>query len=1476
MDFRSDPYNGDYDVDPSTVAGWGSGTLTNVHAQGAFSPSRNNPTYGSAKRRVLAAEAGKLTGDDDATLPIAFVSDSHGCEVGFWRFKKPSSATALNVEPPVLDVENPYIIDPDASCAPGMMLTTSNVDVSTAGFDKKADIVVLTPGYPDYRTNIKSAALYLHHPDPKVDSFTKVHFEDYIYRVGFSLYGEAALTMSDVNGDGRADLVMGVLMSNTTSSDVKAFNEAAVLVLYADSPPTFPYTFQDRGLLIRNLDFGPPYPGGDAWPDGSDACGAGRVTQGPSGIARTDVDNDGIDDILISSAGVPGIRYYQGVDPTTYQRMDDIATPDATGLGKLLVYDFTGDGAPDIIAIRHGKGCGGKPGTAYLLRNDGAGHFTSINPPMVEERGNFDWVTRYKNTVTDSTAGALWFQSNYGFLGGKHSLDGNFALWSNLPARSSYVSTGVAKTHSLTAYVPGLGNLVDVSVSQYATAQPRGTSIKMYMSADDGAHFEPLTDEELAGKKAHAFRYAGKDLRWKAVFSATPGVPSESALYAPASASSASLSAFRFRYRYAGHNRFSWSKLAYGQVGAKEYTFTASFDTPDMLGHLQALPLGGVVRGDAVGVETLQVKQDWDAGDRVSEVPQGDRRLFTGRLVQPDLVNEQVVVSRPSSITLTRDNINNDKWEPYLKYYMHLTRQLDAGVRRVRAGGDPNERSLLRDPGHASPVFLGAPAEDPNFMGAGYTDYAAQQAKDRQPMVLLGANDGMLHAFSARNGSELWGHVPYSVLPDIASLTQQKSDGSKTFRHQYLVDGPLTVADVHDRVDGWRTVAIGGQGFGTSSVGTNAYFAVDVTNDAYPVPLWEMREGPRTSRSCNPNPCTGQTCNAPRSMDAPRAENKLFFGEMRLAPGQLDPVDRGLYALLEAEHMDAQTQGTLAPRVDWRVVGAGAGGALGARQDSYIEVPEDAALCGGTVMSSEQACASATFPIYVEPALGTVTVFPLFRLYYGKAAPQFHYALDNNLVGLAPLTFFATAPNAWQWGYGPGLRLAPGEHQLTVFMREPGMKLDAVAVKVLARSPSNAAPETPRYLNTGSYAAPTCRTTCLADPDRSEWPQCGAGEGAKCCRTAGSEGACIPVSSSCSSPPSRTGQTFSTPAVGRVQTSRGDVWAAFFASGYNASSYVNAGRSVYMVDAYRGTPIASWNFAAPTSPASPDIEPTVPGGLTLVDSDQDGYVDRVYFGDLAGRLWKINVHATASLGSHGEVVDSSQYPSCVVFDAGDPNGGGPRRAAPIVTRPAVAMVTKGRPNVYFGTGGSDEAPTNLTYSFYSVQDTDAENGCMATPRRAAGLDSSRQEWVVTEPAGGGQFWADPTVADNTGVYFASALGDPASTNPCVATSGTSHVYGVAIRRFVDARGVTHAPGTSLLRGGVAYLGTKGIVRSGPMVRGAPSPQVVRSLAPAASQPSDVLLQSNTDEVLRVSTLGVTPTSKLRLKPTRYRWLSLPH
>jgi type IV pilus assembly protein PilY1 len=107
--------------------------------------------------------------------------------------------------------------------------------------------------------------------------------------------------------------------------------------------------------------------------------------------------------------------------------------------------------------------------------------------------------------------------------------------------------------------------------------------------------------------------------------------------------------------------------------------------------------------------------------------------------------------------------------------------------------------------------------------GAAYRTFRSD-ITDRTPMIVVGANDGMLHGINAESlqadggGDELFAFVPATVYANLADLTDPE------YEHRYFVDATPRVADAWFD-DDWHTLVIGALGAGGKS-----YFALDVTD----------------------------------------------------------------------------------------------------------------------------------------------------------------------------------------------------------------------------------------------------------------------------------------------------------------------------------------------------------------------------------------------------------------------------------------------------------------------------------------------------------------------------------------------------------------------------------------------------------------------------------------------------------------------
>jgi len=124
---------------------------------------------------------------------------------------------------------------------------------------------------------------------------------------------------------------------------------------------------------------------------------------------------------------------------------------------------------------------------------------------------------------------------------------------------------------------------------------------------------------------------------------------------------------------------------------------------------------------------------------------------------------------------------------------------------------------------HSTPVFVGAPpffnrdnVPFPSVTGSFYSEFKLAR-KTRTPQVMVGANEGLMHAFNANNGIETFAYVPNEVFANLAALTDPN------YNHQFYVDLTPSINDIF--INAWQTVLVGGL-----RGGGNGYFALDITD----------------------------------------------------------------------------------------------------------------------------------------------------------------------------------------------------------------------------------------------------------------------------------------------------------------------------------------------------------------------------------------------------------------------------------------------------------------------------------------------------------------------------------------------------------------------------------------------------------------------------------------------------------------------
>ncbi|WP_242112388.1 pilus assembly protein [Luteimonas aquatica] len=286
------------------------------------------------------------------------------------------------------------------------------------------------------------------------------------------------------------------------------------------------------------------------------------------------------------------------------------------------------------------------------------------------------------------------------------------------------------------------------------------------------------------------------------------------------------------------------------RITGNSFTLEATYELKD-----------GTVNDWIGNVRGVQVKQDGSAGNEIwnaeAKLPTASSRNKIFMVTEPTRIRADGTVSdEASAASFTGNNIPGTTREaklasmgmPAIPTWFRSTYSVNTLVSYIK-GDHSNERgkgadsqktlrnrsSALGDIINSTPE-IASPRDDFGYanwasfstvewkrkLGGSYGTYLTTKAT-RTPVIYVGANDGMLHGFSAKNdasgGEELFAFIPSGSLDHLASLADPN------LLHRYYLDGPVTTSDVPFSAEGdWHTVLVGTQGAGGKSV-----FGLDVS-----------------------------------------------------------------------------------------------------------------------------------------------------------------------------------------------------------------------------------------------------------------------------------------------------------------------------------------------------------------------------------------------------------------------------------------------------------------------------------------------------------------------------------------------------------------------------------------------------------------------------------------------------------------------
>ncbi|WP_303580259.1 PilC/PilY family type IV pilus protein [Amphritea sp. 1_MG-2023] len=231
-----------------------------------------------------------------------------------------------------------------------------------------------------------------------------------------------------------------------------------------------------------------------------------------------------------------------------------------------------------------------------------------------------------------------------------------------------------------------------------------------------------------------------------------------------------------------------------GYVSSGLDIYQASFNTTDWSGELNAY---STTVNSSTGLLEVADTPVWEAS---AEIPAWSQRKI---------------------ITNQGDTGTSFRWRsfsPDQKTAWFVQQSMLKYIRGKDVSGYRSRNTLLGDIVHSNPIYVASPSA--YYSSAGYRAFKETYTA-REPMIYVGANDGMLHGFRASDGQELLAYIPSILLPELKDLADPE------YSHRYYVDGTPTVQDAYVR-DGdgeWRTLLAGGLNAGGQGV-----YLLDVTD----------------------------------------------------------------------------------------------------------------------------------------------------------------------------------------------------------------------------------------------------------------------------------------------------------------------------------------------------------------------------------------------------------------------------------------------------------------------------------------------------------------------------------------------------------------------------------------------------------------------------------------------------------------------
>jgi len=272
------------------------------------------------------------------------------------------------------------------------------------------------------------------------------------------------------------------------------------------------------------------------------------------------------------------------------------------------------------------------------------------------------------------------------------------------------------------------------------------------------------------------------------------------------------------------------------------------------------------------------------------------------------------------------------------------------------------------------------------------------------------------------------------------------------------------------------------------------------------------------------------------------------------------------------------------------------------------------------------------------------------------------------------------------------------------------------------------------------------------------------------------------------SPYVEMGQTWSGPSIGKIACQgtgtciEGEKWVVFVGGGYDDTEDNDVppgdtkGRAVYVIDVLNGSLVKRFSNAD-----IPAMTSSIPSDIAKVDTNGDQKIDRLYVGDLGGRVWRFDIGDPNPSSWTGRIIFTG-YSGTKIFYP-----------------PDVTLEVKDYEMLFFGTGDREHPKgTGVINRLYGIKDKNPPGAMTETSlydltsdelqaegtteaRKSeilAALDSS-SGWLIQLYRYSGEKSLSPcAVLDKVAYYTTFTPGAGAETDPCLVGEGNAMLYAV--------------------------------------------------------------------------------------------------